>query len=99
MGQNTTGAGTYPNDWTVEGHTKYIEDNIKYGKTESLYTAKPGSIQMCRDAFKDRDPETGAPISQHGWMEIDHIPYVERIQWAWSSTSWGRGIKVRHKDW
>lgn len=29
----------------------------------------------------------------HGWMEIDHIPYVERIQWAWSSTSWGRGIK------
>lgn len=31
--------------------------------------------------------------SQHGWVEIDHIPYVERVQWSWSSTSWGRGIK------
>ena len=103
MGQNTTGAGTYPNDWTVEGHTKYIEDNIKYGEDGKPVYGEAGFVQMCRDAFKDRDPETGAPISQHGWMEIDHIPYVERIQWAWSSTSWGRGIKCDIKigdgDW
>ena len=45
MGQNTTGAGTYPNDWTVEGHTKYIEDNIKYGEDGKLYTAKPDSCR------------------------------------------------------
>ena len=30
-GQRATGAGTdYPNDWTAPGHTKYIEDNIRY---------------------------------------------------------------------
>ena len=41
---------------------------------------------MCRAAAIDG-------VSQHGWVEIDHIPYVERVQWSWSSTSWGRGIK------
>lgn len=103
LGQNATGAGTYPNDWTAEGHTKYIEDNIKYGEDGKPIYGEAGFVQMCRDAFTDRDPETMAPVSNHGWMEIDHIPYVERIQWAWSSTSWGRGIKCDIKigdgDW
>lgn len=103
LGQNATGAGTYPNDWTAEGHKKYIEDNIKYGDDGKPIYGEAGFVQMCRDAFTDRDPETMAPISNHGWMEIDHIPYVERIQWAWSSTSWGRGIKCDIKigdgDW
>ena len=25
------------------------------------------------------------------------MPYIERIQWSWSSTSWGRGIKCDYK--
>jgi len=56
---------------------------------------------MCRDAAST--DASGAKVSMHGWMEIDHIPYVERIQWSWSSTSWGRGIKcdikIGSEDW
>ena len=79
------------NDWKQEGHKTYLEDNIRYDAT----TGKPiygeaGFVQMCRDAAIEID---GTPTSLHGWMEIDHIPYVERVQWSWSSTSWGRGIK------
>lgn len=93
MGQNTTGAGTYPNDWTVEGHTKYIEDNIKYGEDGKPVYGEAGFVQMCSaPATAGHDGATKGE-SQHGWVEIDHIPYVERVQWSWSSTSWGRGIK------
>lgn len=89
------------NDWKQEGHKTYLEDNIRYDTS----TGKPiygeaGFVQMCRDAGVDID---GVPTSLHGWMEIDHIPYVERVQWSWSSTSWGRGIKCDVKigdgDW
>lgn len=94
LGQNPSGYGTeYVNDWTVKDHTKYIEDNIKYGEDGKPVYGEAGFVQFCRDASTERDPETQEKISMHGWMEIDHIPYVERIQWAWSSTSWGRGIK------
>ncbi len=78
------------NDWTYEGHTKYLEDNIKYDENGRPIYGEAGFIQMCRDAGIEVNDTT---ISQHGWMQIDHIPYVERIQWSWSSTSWGRGIK------
>lgn len=78
-------ASTY-NNWTVAGHTHYLEDNIRYDATGRPEYGEAGFVQMCRDAARDG-------VSQHGWMEIDHIPYVERVQWSWSSTSWGRGIK------
>lgn len=97
-GQNATGAGTdYPNDWTAAGHTKYLEDNITYDSNENPTYGEAGFVQLCRNKFFERDPRTNAPVSAHGWMEIDHIPYVERIQWSWSSTSWGRGIKAEYK--
>lgn len=93
-GQGASGAGTaYPNDWTVAGHTKYLEDNIRRDNSGTPVHGEAGFVQMCRNKFFERDPQTNAPVSAHGWMEIDHIPYVERIQWSWSSTSWGRGIK------
>ncbi len=97
LGQKQSGnsVATY-NNWTVAGHTKYLEDNITYDTNGKPNYGEAGFVQMCRDAAVDG-------VSQHGWMEIDHIPYVERVQWSWSSTSWGRGIKCDYKvgdgDW
>ncbi len=86
-------ATTY-NDWKQPGHTIYLEDNITYktqdGK-EIPVRGEAGFVQMCRNASID------GVTSLHGWMEIDHIPYVDRVQWSWSSTSWGRGIKCDYK--
>lgn len=103
VGEKPAGNGTeYVNDWTRPGHTYYLEDNIKYDPTtgQPIY-GEAGFVQMCRDAAITDD--AGNAVSQHGWVEIDHIPYVERVQWSWSSTSWGRGIKCDIKigdgDW
>ncbi len=74
------------NDWKQAGHTVMLEDNIVYDAGKPV-RGEAGFVQMCRNASTD------GVTSLHGWMEIDHIPYVERIQWSWSSTSWGRGIK------
>lgn len=79
------GAPKY-NDWKQPGHTHYLEDNIRYDDKGKIVYGEAGYVQMCRAAAIDG-------VSQHGWVEIDHIPYVERVQWSWSSTSWGRGIK------
>lgn len=84
--------GVSINNWTVAGHTGYLEDNITYNALNIPTHGEAGFVQMCRDAFGGVFVD-GKPVSRHGWMEIDHIPYVERIQWSWSSTSWGRGIK------
>ena len=85
------------NNWTVEGHTTYLEDNLEYGSDGYPIHGEAGFVQMCRDASLDGE------TSAHGWVEIDHIPYVDVIQWSWSSTSWGRGIKCDYKigdgDW
>lgn len=97
VGEKASGNATWGyNNWTATGHTQYLEDNITYGTDGKPTYGEAGFVQMCRDAAVDG-------VSQHGWMEIDHIPYVERVQWSWSSTSWGRGIKCDYKvgegDW
>lgn len=90
-------ATTY-NNWTVAGHTHYLEDNIEYKNGKPVH-GEAGFVQMCRSAADKAAPTT----SLHGWVEIDHIPYVEKLEWSWSSTSWGRGIKLDIKigdgDW
>lgn len=91
LGEGVTGSGTYPNDWSVEGHKVYLEDNITYGSNGKPNYGEAGFVQMCRDASKD------GKTSMHGWVQIDHLPYVEKVQWSWSSTSWGRGIKCDYK--
>lgn len=78
------------NDWKQPGHTTYLEDNIQYNEKGVPVYGEAGFVQMCRNAAVNGE-------SMHGWVEIDHIPYVERIQWSWSSTSWGRGIKCDYK--
>lgn len=102
LGQNYTGnsAATY-NNWTVAGHTTHLEDNITYDADNHPTYGEAGFVQMCRDAAIT--DSAGNKVSQHGWMEIDHLPYVNTVQWSWSSTSWGRGIKCDYKvgdgDW
>ena len=34
LGEGVTGSGTYPNNWSVEGHKVYLEDNITYGRLQ-----------------------------------------------------------------
>ncbi len=96
LGQKCCGnsASSY-NNWTVAGHTEYLEDNIRYDADSKPVYGEAGFVQMCRNAGTlDAD---GNRVSRHGWMEIDHLPYVDRVQWSWSSTSWGRGIKCDYK--
>ena len=96
LGQNKTGNSTATyNDWTVAGHTAHLEDNITYDASGNPTYGEAGFVQMCRDAAAT--DEAGNKVSRHGWVEIDHIPYVDRVQWSWSSTSWGRGIKCDYK--
>ncbi|MCD8298082.1 MAG: hypothetical protein LUC88_10970, partial [Prevotella sp.] len=103
LGESATGnsVDNY-NNWTVPGHTYYLEDNIQYDSNGVPIYGEAGFVQMCRNAGVV-DLTTHTKVSLHGWMEIDHIPYVERVQWSWSSTSWGRGIKcdvkIGDNDW
>lgn len=101
LGEKATGNAPYINDWKAAGHTQYLEDNITLDQKNRPTYGEAGFVQMCRNAATtDAD---GNQVSLHGWMEIDHIPYVDRVQWSWSSTSWGRGIKCDYKvadgDW
>ncbi len=94
LGQSATGKGNrYANDWTAKGHTAYLEDNIKRDKDGNIVYGEAGFVQMCSAPATAGHDNATKGESQHGWVEIDHIPYVERVQWSWSSTSWGRGIK------
>ena len=89
-GQNAT----QKNDWTQPGHTVYLEDEITYANGKPNHGIA-GYVHLCRDgATTDAN---GNKVSMHGWIEIDHIPYVERVQWSWSSSSWGRGMKCDYK--
>lgn len=91
IGENPAGnSDATRNNWTVPGHTVYLEDNIERDGSGRPTHGEAGFVQMCRDAAAEID---GVRQSMHGWVEIDHIPYVDRLQWSWSSTSWGRGIK------
>ena len=99
-GQSPLGTDDKANDWTVSGHTTYLEDNIKYGDNGKPVYGEAGFVQMCRNQGYVED---GVRTSLHGWVEIDHIPYVSVLQWSWSSTAWCRGIKCDIKigdgDW
>ena len=63
------------NDWKQPKHTHYLEDNIEYANGKPV-KGEAGFVQMCRNAAVDG-------VSQHGWMQIDHVPYIERVQWSW----------------
>jgi len=50
---------------------------------------KKGFIELSRQASEVAD----TPPSRHGYIEIDNLPQVERIQWSFSATSYKRGVK------
>ncbi|HET7733488.1 MAG TPA: T9SS type A sorting domain-containing protein, partial [Paludibacter sp.] len=52
--------------------------------------SKPGFIELSRL----QSLVLNTPPSRHGYIEIDSLPQVERIQWSYSSTSWKRGVKA-----
>lgn len=95
VSQRTVGTRTFKNNWKDKGHTVMIEDDVQYDSEGYPSSAKGGFVQM------NRAKVNGSTLAEKkvnlGWVEIDHIPYVERVQWAWSSTSMGRGIKMEYK--
>jgi len=57
---------------------------------------KPGFIELSRMG----SVVLKTPPSRHGYIQIDNLPQVERIQWSYSSTSYKRGVKfdVNYND-
>jgi hypothetical protein len=51
---------------------------------------KKGFIELSRMASE----VSNTPPSRHGYIEIDDLPQVERVQWSFSSTAWKRGVKL-----
>ena len=64
-----------------------LNDNTVY---QNILWDKPGFIELSRMPASAEAPE----VSRHGYIEINNIPAVERVQWAYSSTAWGRGVKM-----
>lgn len=57
---------------------------------------KKGFIELSRQASEVANT---AP-SRHGYIEINDLPQVERVQWSFSSLAWKRGFKldIKHND-
>jgi len=51
---------------------------------------KPGFIELSRQG----SAVLKTPPSRHGYIQIDSLPMVERIQWSYSATSYKRGVKM-----
>lgn len=51
---------------------------------------KKGYIELSRQG----SAALNTPPSLHGYIVLDSLPQVERIQWSYSSTSWKRGVKA-----
>lgn len=64
-------------------------------KTSPVWNKK-GFIELSRQASE----VAGTAPSRHGYIEINDLPQVERVQWTYSSTGWKRGIKldIKHGD-
>lgn len=52
---------------------------------------KKGFIELSR---QDADAVNAPTVSRHGYIVIENLPMVERVQWSFSSTSWKRGVKL-----
>ena len=66
-GQSPLGTDDKANDWTVAGHTTYLEDNIKYGDNGKPVYGEAGFVQMCRNQGYVED---GVRTSLHGWVVV-----------------------------
>lgn len=55
----------------------------------------PGFIELCRIASSDTTKPANVDC---GYIELDNLYGVDKIQWAYSSTSWKRGV-ICEVDW
>lgn len=51
---------------------------------------KKGFIELSRMASE----VANTPPSRHGYIVLNDLPQVERVQWSFSSTGWKRGVKL-----
>lgn len=78
--------GTTPSGTGSTQACTYNDNSVKNSKIFN----KPGFIELSRMGSL----VLSTPPSRHGYIEIDDLPQVERIQWSYSSTSWKRGVKA-----
>lgn len=83
------------NSVNVSGNGDVCYNNNNSVKTSPVWDKK-GFIELSRQASEVANT---AP-SRHGYIEINDLPQVERVQWSYSSTGWKRGIKldIKHGD-
>lgn len=86
LGSNPSGSGT--NDAPC-----YFNNN---SVIQSPIWNKKGFIELSRQASETAN----TPPSRHGYILLEDLPQVERIQWSFSSTGWKRGFKldIKHND-
>jgi hypothetical protein len=77
-----------------------VADAPCYHNNNSVKTSpvwdKKGFIELSRQGSE----VANTPPSRHGYLEINDLPQVERVQWTYSSTGWKRGVKldIKHGD-
>lgn len=79
--------------WSAKGNVCYDNNNsIK----QSPIWEKKGFIELSRLAATAEAPTT----SRHGYIQLNDLPQVERVQFSFSSTGWKRGFKldIKHND-
>lgn len=54
--------------------------------------SKKGFIEISRQSYLNGAPEGVAANSLCGYIQLDDLHGVEKIQWSYSSTSWKRGV-------
>lgn len=80
------------NEANVSGNG--VADATCYHNNNSVKTSpvwdKMGFIELSRQA----SAVANTPPSLHGYIQINDLPQVERVQWSYSSTGWKRGVKL-----
>jgi hypothetical protein len=85
--------GSNPSGGPTNGECTWNNNSVK---TSPIWDKK-GFIELSRLA---QDATNAPGVSRHGYIEINDLPQVERIQWTYSSVSWKRGVKldIKHGD-
>lgn len=74
---------------TNSAYTDGCYGNFNTVKPSPVWNKK-GFIELSRQGSEVLNT---AP-SRHGYIQINDLPQVERVQWTYSSTGWKRGVKL-----
>lgn len=69
------------NSCTINNNTSYITNTY----------SKKGFIELSRQGSTEEEG------SKHGYIQMDGLRAIDKIQWSYSSTSWKRGVMVEVK--